>query len=81
MLVMSFTLYNLYLQFCCVIFTVVVERVAAFDSNTYIHCPEATSLDWKISVFGKYQCSATACLWEIEDILRLKRWENSVDHI
>jgi hypothetical protein len=32
-------------------------------------------------VFGKYQCSATACLWEIEDILRLKRWENSVDHI
>jgi hypothetical protein len=22
---------------------------------------EATSLDWKISVFGKSQCSATAC--------------------
>jgi hypothetical protein len=30
---------------------------------------EATSLDWKISVFGKSQCSAMACRWEIEDIL------------
>jgi hypothetical protein len=35
----------------------------------------------KISVFGKSQCSATACLWEIEDILNLKRWKNSVGHL
>jgi uncharacterized membrane protein len=42
---------------------------------------EATSLDWKISVFGKSLCSATACWWEIVDILSLKRWENSVGHI
>jgi hypothetical protein len=42
---------------------------------------EATSLDWKISVFGKSQCSATACWWEIEDISSWKRWKNSVGHI
>jgi hypothetical protein len=29
------------------------------------HHTEATSLDWKISVFGKSQCSATACWLEI----------------
>jgi hypothetical protein len=37
---------------------------------------EATSLDWKISVFGKSQCSPVALRWEIEDILSLKCWEN-----
>jgi hypothetical protein len=42
---------------------------------------EAASLDWKIPVFGKSQFSATACRWEIEDILSLKRWKNSVGHI
>jgi hypothetical protein len=26
--------------------------------------PETTSLDWKISLFGKSQCSAMACCWE-----------------
>jgi hypothetical protein len=48
--------------------------------DTSRHLPEATSLDWKISVFSKSQGSATACWWEIEDILGLKRWKNSVGH-
>jgi hypothetical protein len=26
-----------------------------------LHATEATSLGWEISVFGKSQCSATAC--------------------
>jgi hypothetical protein len=30
--------------------------------------PKATTLKRKIWVFGKSQCSATACWWEIEDI-------------
>jgi hypothetical protein len=38
----------------------------------HAYSTEATSLDldWKISNVRKSQCSATACWWEIEDILR-----------
>jgi hypothetical protein len=36
---------------------------ANYNPCMFKHCgtTEATSLDWKISVFGKSQCSAMAC--------------------
>jgi hypothetical protein len=44
------------------------KMLETVGSNT-----EATSLDWKISVFGKSQCSATACWWDIENRVRKKQ--------
>jgi hypothetical protein len=37
-----------------------VSEVAKI-ANMFYTPTEATSLDWKLSVFGKSQCSATAC--------------------